>query len=38
MSLDLLATPFDEAQDAVVLLGCKCTLPGHVNVLVNQHP
>ncbi|KAK4827407.1 hypothetical protein QYF61_017837 [Mycteria americana] len=26
------------AQDTVGFLGCKCTLPGHVDLLINQHP
>ncbi|KAK4810558.1 hypothetical protein QYF61_004521 [Mycteria americana] len=25
-------------QDMVGFLGCKCTLPGHVELLINQHP
>ncbi|KAK4821092.1 hypothetical protein QYF61_013420 [Mycteria americana] len=25
-------------QDTVGFLGCKCTLPGHVELLINQHP
>ncbi|KAK4822675.1 hypothetical protein QYF61_019042 [Mycteria americana] len=29
---------FDAAQDTVGLLGCKHTLPGHVELLINQHP
>jgi len=29
---------FDAAQDAVGHLGCKHTLPGHAELLVNQHP
>ncbi|KAK4827563.1 hypothetical protein QYF61_019187 [Mycteria americana] len=29
---------FDAAQDTVGFLGCKCTLPGHVELLINQHP
>jgi len=29
---------FDAAQDTVGLGGCECTLPGHVKLLVNQHP
>jgi len=29
---------FDAAQDMVGLLGCKRTLSGHVELLVNQHP
>ena len=29
---------FDAAQDAVGFLGCKRTLPGHVELLVTQHP
>ena len=29
---------FDAAQDTVGFLGCKRTLPGHVELLVNQHP
>ena len=29
---------FDVAQDTVGLLGCKCTLPGHVELHINQHP
>jgi len=28
----------DAAQDMVGLLGCECTLPGHVELLINQHP
>jgi len=28
----------DAAQDTVGLLGCRCTLVGHVELLVNQHP
>jgi len=28
----------DAAQGTVGLLGCQCTLPGHVEFLVNQHP
>ena len=28
----------DAAQDTVGLLGCKQTLPGHVELLVNQYP
>jgi len=30
-------TSLDAAQDRVGLLGCKCTLPGHVQLLINQH-
>jgi len=29
---------FDAAQDTVHLLGCECTLQGHVDLLVNQQP
>ncbi|KAK4828770.1 hypothetical protein QYF61_000795 [Mycteria americana] len=29
---------FDAAQDTVGLLGCKRMLPGHVELLINQHP
>ncbi|KAK4832092.1 hypothetical protein QYF61_020707 [Mycteria americana] len=29
---------FDAAQDTVGFLGCKHTLPGHVELLINQHP
>ncbi|KAK4827472.1 hypothetical protein QYF61_018708 [Mycteria americana] len=29
---------FDAAQDTVGWLGCKHTLPGHVELLINQHP
>ncbi|KAK4823457.1 hypothetical protein QYF61_002293 [Mycteria americana] len=29
---------FDAAQDTVGFLGCKRTLPGHVELLINQHP
>ena len=28
---------FDAAQDTAGFLGCECTLPGHVELLVNQH-
>ena len=28
---------FDAAQDTVGLLGCDCTLSGHVELLINQH-
>jgi len=28
----------DAAQGTVGLLGCQCALPGHVDLLVNQHP
>ena len=29
---------FDAAHDMVGFLGCKCTLPGHIEILINQHP
>ncbi|KAK4830572.1 hypothetical protein QYF61_011750 [Mycteria americana] len=29
---------FDAAQDTVGFLGCKCTLPAHVELLINQQP
>ncbi|KAK4808881.1 hypothetical protein QYF61_007996 [Mycteria americana] len=29
---------FDAAQETVGFLGCKHTLPGHVELLINQHP
>ena len=29
---------FDAAQDMIGFLGCECTLPGHVELLANQHP
>ena len=29
---------FDAAQDTAGLLGCERTLPGHVELLVRQHP
>ncbi|KAK4821259.1 hypothetical protein QYF61_017137 [Mycteria americana] len=29
---------FDAAQDMVGFLGCKQALPGHVELLINQHP
>ena len=28
----------DPARDMVDLLGCECTLLGHIELLVNQHP
>ncbi|KAK4818782.1 hypothetical protein QYF61_019128, partial [Mycteria americana] len=28
---------FDAVQDKVGFVGCKCTLPGHVELLINQH-
>jgi len=28
----------DAAQDVIGLLGCEDTLPGHSEVLINQHP
>jgi len=31
-------TAFDAAQETVGLLGCKLTLPGHVELLINQQP
>ena len=31
-------TSFHAAQDMVGVLGCKSTLPGHVELLINQHP
>ncbi|KAK4828307.1 LOW QUALITY PROTEIN: hypothetical protein QYF61_025319 [Mycteria americana] len=31
-------TSFDAAQDATGFVGCKCTLLGHVELLINQHP
>ncbi|KAK4821962.1 hypothetical protein QYF61_004966 [Mycteria americana] len=30
--------PFDAGQDTVGFLGCRRTLPGHVELLINQHP
>ncbi|KAK4816062.1 hypothetical protein QYF61_011070 [Mycteria americana] len=29
---------FDAPQDAIDFLGCECTLPGHVELLINRHP
>jgi len=29
---------FDAAEDMVGLLGCERTLPGHTELLINQHP
>ncbi|GAB0196099.1 cAMP-dependent protein kinase inhibitor alpha [Grus japonensis] len=31
-------TSFDAAQDTVAFLGCKRTLPAHVELLINQYP
>jgi len=31
-------TYFDAAHDTVGLLSCECTLPGHAECLINQHP